>query len=363
MELQVTQENLSRALSNVARVATGRTTLPILSNILFKIIDNRLSISATNLDIAVTEYIGAKVSKTGSTTIPARLTQDFVSNLPNGTITIKQTDHKIHITSKNYDSTINGIPADEFPVMPAIQKGVAWKIPAKELKHALQQTVFAASADEARPVLTGVLLHTKNKELYIAATDSYRLAEKRVGKINQDTSILVPASALQELLRIIQDRDETVTITHDDQQVLFAVGATELVARLIEGNYPDYQKLIPENFSTSATLNRSELISITKVSGLFAREAAGSITIKVDDTKKSLSVRSIASQVGENTASAEAKAVGAGEITLNSRYLLDALNAIDGETVSFSFNGKLDPIVVAGLEDKSYTHIVMPLKS
>lgn len=363
MDLQVTQENFSKALGIVARVATGRTTLPILSNILLKISENRLLVSATNLDIAITVFVGAKVKKPGSVTIPARLAQDFVSSLPRDTINITQSDHKLHITSGNYDSIINGVSAEEFPVMPAIQEGVTWKVPAQTLKEALQQVVFSASGDEARPVLTGVFLRVKNDTLHIAATDGYRLAEKKIKDIKQDFNLLIPANALSDLLRIISDENEDVTVSHDDQQVQFVVGNTELVARLIEGDYPDYSKLIPSSFENKAEVNKEDLVNIAKVSSLFAREVAGSITVKVSEKDKQISVRSVASQVGENTAETEAIVTGEGEITLNSRYLLDSLSVIKSDSIEFCFNGKLDPIVIRAPKEKTYTHIIMPLKS
>lgn len=363
MELDVTQTNLAKALNTVARVAGGRSTLPILNNVLLKINKNQLSISATNLDIAITEHIGAKIKNEGTVTVPARLTQDFVGSLPSETIHIKQDDHKLHITTGSYDSTINGVAADEFPVMPEIKNGITWEVPVTDFKQALQQVVFAASSDEARPVLTGVYLHTKAGSLYVAATDSYRLAEKQAFKTKQPVSLLIPATALQDLLRIIHEDEEMVRITHDEQQVRFVIGNTELVARLIEGNYPDYQKLIPAQFAHQATLAKDELINITKVSSLFAREAAGSITLEVNEKKAQVSVRSVASQVGENTATAEASIKGSGEITLNSRYLLDGLQAITGDKVVVGFNGKLEPVVLRASGDQAYTHIVMPLKS
>lgn len=363
MKLQVTQENLNRALHSVSRIANGRSTLPILSNILCKTVDNRLSIAATNLDIAITHYIGSKVSEEGSITLPARLLQDFVSSLPSGVIDITLDETKLHIKTDQYQSTINGTLADEYPVMPAISNGSQWKLPAKDLKQALQQVVFAASSDETRPVLTGIYLHVTDGNLFVAATDSYRLAEKKLPTKQKELALLIPATALQEVLRIMSDHDEEVEVTHDDQQVQFKIGDVELVARLIDGNYPDYQKLIPNTFSSEATIERSEITNITKVSALFARESAGSITLKLDAEKQTVSIHSIASQLGENTASAPAKVTGDGEITLNSRYLLDALNAMQGQNITFSFNGKLEPSVIRDSDDDTYTHIIMPLKS
>src|SRR5579875_3729323 len=165
MKLQVTQENLNRALSSVAKIANTRGTLPILANVLIKTSKNRLSLAATNLDIAITHYIGAKVNEEGSITVPARLMQDFVSSLPEGVIDLELEETKLHVTTKKYKSVVNGIVADDFPVMPAMADGVRWKINAVLFKTALSQVVFAASNDETRPVLTGVLLKTTDGQL------------------------------------------------------------------------------------------------------------------------------------------------------------------------------------------------------
>ena len=363
MKLQVTQENLAKALNNVSRVASTRGTLPILSNVLLKTVDNRLSIAATNLDIAITHYIGSKVGEEGSITVPARLMQDFVGSLPSGVIDLKLDDYKLDISTDKYQSVINGVSAEDFPVMPAIADGKTWKISGKILKTGLQQVVVAASSDEARPVLTGVYLHSHDGELYMVATDSYRLAEKKLMKTQEDVKLLIPATALQDLLRILGEYEDEVEVTHDDQQVLFKVGDIELVTRLIEGNYPDYRKLIPAKFSSGAKLKRTDLTNITKVSSLFARESAGSVTINLDADKSQVSIRSVASQLGENTSAATAEVDGDGTITLNSRYILDALHALSGEDVLFSFNGKLEPTVLADPKAGDYLHVIMPLKS
>lgn len=363
MKLQVTQENLGKALNSVARIANSRNALPILGNVLLKTVDNRLSVSATNLDIAITHYIGSKVSTEGAITVPARLMQDFVSSLPSGVINLELDEHRLHITADQYQSTINGVSAEDFPVMPAISDGTSWEIPASVFKKGLSQSVLAASSDEARPVLTGVYLHSHEGQLYIVATDSYRLAEKALIKHKGTMSLLIPAGAMQDMLRILDDSDEPVRVTHDDQQVLFRVGEVELVSRLIDGKYPEYRKLIPGKFEVSATLSRDDFTNITKVSSLFARESAGSVTIKVDEDSGLVSINSIASQLGENTSQAKADIKGSGEVTLNSRYLLDALHVLDGDTVTFQFNGKLDPSLLTDPGAKDYKHVVMPLRS
>ena len=168
---------------------------------------------------------------------------------------------------------------------------------------------------------------------------------------------------MQDLQRIVSDFSEEVEVTHDDQQVLFRVGDVDLVARLIEGKYPDYRKLVPASFNTTALIKRSDFVNVTKVSSLFARESAGSVTINVDDATKELRIHAIASQLGENDAAATAEVTGGGDITLNSRYLLEGLNAFGGESVQFCFNGKLEATLLQDLTVDDYIHIIMPLKS
>lgn len=364
MKIQVTQENLNKAISAVARVAaSSRNPLPILNNILLRTENNRLTVSATNLEIAITEHIGAKVHSEGAVTVPAKLFNELISSLPSGTIDIDTKDHKCTVKSGNFNSVINGIVADEFPVVPKIEKGTSIRLNARDLKKALQQVVIAASSDDTRPVLTGVYIHTHEGNLYFVATDSYRLAEKKVMPCSEDISLIVPSSALQDLLRIIGDQDDEVELSTDGQQVVFKINESELVSRLVDGSYPDYRKLIPKTFANSASLQKDQLTGVTKVAALFARESAGSITLSASEPDSSLTIKSVASQLGENTSSVEGKVRGDGDVTINSRYLLDALSVMSVKTIAFSFNGKVEPCLLSSPEIDDYLHIIMPLKS
>lgn len=363
MKLKVTQENLAKALGYVAKVANTRGTLPVLANVLLSVEDNQLRLAATNLDIAISSHIGAQVQKEGSLTVPARLLQDLVSSLPAGVIELEDEENRLRVQTGQYKSVINGVAADEFPVMPAIEKGEKLSLPAPALKEGLQQVVFVASNDESRPVLTGVLFRSVDKQLYIASTDSYRLAEKRLGASPHDCNILVPASALHELLRILSDKSTDVEVVYNEQQILFQVDGIELVARLIEGNYPDYRKLIPETFATTAVAPRPEFVNATKVTSLFARESAGSIVVSVDEAAGSMWLRAVTSQLGENNATVAVETIGSGDITLNSRYVLEALQALEGKKVRVGFNGKLEAVLLTDPENDDYKHLIMPLKS
>lgn len=364
MRLQVTQENLSKALGVVGRVASGKTPLPILSNVLVRTDKNRLLLAATNLEIAVTQYIGGKVEEEGSITIPAKLVTEFVSNLPKGNIELSVENNKLHVRSGHYTSTINGMPADEFPALPNVTSVQKVTLPTLLVKRALQQTVLVASNDTTRPVLTGIFAHTHEGKLFFAATDGYRLAERELTTCGEDISAIIPADTLQEVLRVITEDITDIDFTFEEGQVAIQVGEIHIVSRLIDGQFPPYRQLVPESNDITAKLSKDEFVRITKIAGLFARESGGSVTVKVDEMTKTVSINSVASQVGENSSEAEADVAGSGQVTLNSRYLLEALNCIDEKEVSFAFSGKLSACVLTGAAKAvDYKHIVMPLKS
>lgn len=366
MELTVTQENLTKALSNVGRVASSKTGLPILSNILLRTDGNRLLIAATNLEIASTHYIGAKIAAPGAITIPARLVADFVSSLPKGTVDLKVTDNHLTIASGNFRSVINGLVADEFPELPTIDEtsSIQYSIQTADFKQAVSQTIVTSSNDSTRPVLTGVYWHSFEGFLYLAATDGYRLAERRLVETTSEVAAIIPTSTLQEVLRTVTDDIADIELLFDETQVRFRVGESEITSRLIDGNYPDYRQLIPDTSETNVVINTSEFVRITKIAGLFARESGGSVTVTADKEKQDISIHSIASELGENTSSASAEVSEDGQVTLNSRYISEALSVVDGATVVFRFSGKLAPCVLTAKgEDVNYKHIIMPLKS
>jgi len=366
MELTVTQENLARALTAVGRVASTKTQLPILGNILLRTDGNRLLVAATNLEIATTQYIGAKVAKPGAITIPARLVSEFISSLPKESVDLKVVGFNLHIHSGSYTSIINGVIADDFPELPTINESssIQYSVKTEDFKQAVSQTIITASNDSTRPVLTGVYWHSHEGHLVLAATDGYRLSERVLVKTTSEVSAIIPTQTLQEVMRTIADDGEEVDILFDETQVRFRINDAEIISRLIDGNFPDYRQLIPKKSDTTVTINKSDFTRVTKIAGLFARESGGSITLTADDEKKTLSLHSIASQLGENTSEAAAIVTGEGQVTLNSRYLTEALSVVDGDNVVFSFSGKLAPCVLQSTDkDTNYFHIIMPLKS
>lgn len=367
MELTVTQENLARALGATSRVASTKAQLPILGNILLRTDGHRLMVAATNLEIASTQLIGAKIINEGAVTVPARLITEFVSSLPKTTtVTLKAIDNKLHIDAEGYNSVINGQVADEFPELPTIndKTAISYSIDTASLKQAIGQTILTSSNDSTRPVLTGVYWHSHDGALYLAATDGYRLSEKRLVDTKSDVAAIIPTTTLQEVLRTINDDSNEVEVLFDESQVRFRINDAEITSRLIDGNFPDYRQLIPASSETSVTIARAEFAQITKVAGLFARESGGSVTITANAEEGKLSLHSIASELGENTSEAAATVTADGQVTLNSRYLTEALAVIDGDTIVFRFSGKLSPCVLsADQKDGDYQHIIMPLKS
>lgn len=366
MEIILTQENLNHALTAVSRVASNKTQLPILGNILLRTDGKRLLIAATNLEIAITQYIGCKIIKPGAITIPAKLISEFISNLPKEQVELKVVNDNLHIKSGKYTSIINGFIADDFPELPTINEdsSIQYSIKVEDFKEAVSQTIITASSDTTRPVLTGVYWHSYQGKLYLAATDGYRLSERCLIETKSDVSAIIPTQTLQEVMRNINENSSEIDILFDETQVRFRINEIEIISRLIDGNFPDYRQLIPNSSETKIVINKSDFIRITKISGLFARESGGSVTITANKSNNNISIHSIASQFGENTSEATAEVDNDGQITLNSRYLSEALSVVDGEKVEFSFSGKIAPCILKSIDSKSnYYHIIMPLKS
>lgn len=371
MRLSLTQENLSRALGMVGRVVSSRSSLPVLSNVLISTDSKRLRIAATNLEVGINCWIGCKIEEEGAITIPARLFSEFVSSLPGGNIELATNDLSLQVKTPHYQSNINGISADEFPLIPEIKSKPALVLPTDQFREALGQVVIAASLDEARPVLSGVYLYIEDKHLIMVATDSYRLAERKI-KLPADTatslSIIVPAKSMQELGRILAETSGNLSVYLGDNQIMFEADNIELTSRLIEGQFPNYRQIIPAASDTTIEIDTNEFSRITKVANLFARENAGGVRLEIKADGR-VNVISAASQIGENTSSADCETTGEdSEISLNARYLTEALSVIKSPKVQFAIGGKLNPCVIKPLNDdkkinQDYLHIIMPLRT
>lgn len=364
MKITVTQRALHRALSGASRVAQQRTQLPILNNILLRTDGTQLQVAATNLELAVDFRVGAKVDKQGSITVPAKLVSEFISQLPDEPVRLEVDANKLHIHSGNYRSTVNGIAADEFPELPSLEPGsVKVPVQADTFKQAVSQVIGAASADTTRPILTGIYIHTHKGQLYLVGTDGYRLAERKLSANTGDINAITPTPTLQEILRLIDEKTGDITLYFSDTSLQAEFEDVTVTSRLIDGSYPDYRQLIPASSDTSISLPKEDLLRVVKIASLFARDSGGGITLESSKDNKKVSIHSITSEVGENTSEADLTEVtNDGSITLNSRYLLEALANIDSKKVSFRFSGSGAPSVLTP-EKGDILYVIMPLKS
>ena len=367
MEIEVSQEKLARALNVVSRIAMGaKSTLPILTNVLIRAEGEKVTLTTTNLDMAIVDYVPVAKSKDGVITVPARLLAEFVQNLPRGeNIKISLTGTKVKTTAGKYSSVINGALADDFPDLPEIdeKKAVIYRMSVDEFKTGMEQIIVAASGDTTRPALTGVFFNTADGALYIAATDGYRLAEKKfIDKVESDVQAIVPRASLQEVLRSIPEDAQEIEFLFDDTQVRFRVGEIEVTSKLIDGTFPDYRQLLPKDSDVKLVLDCEELMRIVRMAGLFARESNRVIVLEAKKDKNEFEVYSISNEVGENESEIETKVTKDGKVKVDSRFLMDALNACEEEKVRIEFGSAgVSPVLIMNEKSNKYRHMVMPL--
>lgn len=364
MKVTLTQENLAKALTLVGRTVATRATLPVLSNVLLVAADGRLKLSATDLEIGVSTLVGGQVETEGSITVPARLLSDFVSNNRDPKIELSAKETTLHLKSEHFEANINGIEASEFPSIPQIKDQPTISIENKIFTEAIKQVIIAPATDDTRPILAGVLFSFKGDELKLVATDSYRLAEKKITlkKKAEPAEVIVPSRSLNELLRILtSDNAEEVAVSISENQILFMVGETQIVSRIIEGSFPAYEQIIPKNQPTEAVVDVEEMVGIVKMAALFARESANNI--KLTFSKNQLLAKSMSAQVGENTSTMSAEVTGAEiEIAFNAKYLLDFLGVVGEKNVRISVGDRLSPGMIHPAKATDYLYVIMPLR-
>jgi DNA polymerase-3 subunit beta len=363
------QENLARGLSVVSRAVSNRS-LPVLTNVLLKTEDGGLKLTATNLEIGITYWVPGKIEVDGATSVPARLLTDLVNSLPGGEpITLELGEGEtLHIRAGRFESNIKGIPADDFPTVQTAGERPITRVEQKVLRQALDETAFAAASDEARPILTGVLARFEGDQLTLAAADNYRIAVKRITVLDpvEETSVVIPARALHELARVLSDTDDPVSIVlaHSRNQLLFHIEGIDLVTRLIDGQYPNYQSVLPASHATRAVLDREELLRAVRPAALIAHESANIVKLGVGlDGDPGITVSANA-EVGDHVGRVEAAVEGDGTtIAFNARFLADVLTNVDADQFALELNGPLSPGVFKPVGDDRYVHVVMPLRT
>lgn len=378
MKISCLQENLSRGLAVVGRAVATRATLPVTQNVLLSVDQSMLKLSATNLEIAITTWVGAMIEEPGSITVPARLLTEFVNSLPNDKIDLElaQGSGLLEITSGSSNAHINTTDASEFPPIPTVDDGVAAGVDPVVFKSAISRVAFAAATEESRPVLTGVELKFKGSQFTMAAADGFRLAVHHgalLQPVPEEISVIIPARTMNELNRLIGDQEEPVEIlmTPAKGQVMFRVrggDTVEVVSQLLQGTFPNYEQLIPQSYTTRAVMDLPTVLRAARTASIFARDGSNIIRMHLmpsasdlEPPKAEISARS--EEVGDNQDIIDLDEIEGeeGKIAFNSRYLLDVLSVLEKGKVALETTTSSSPGVFKPTDSEEYIHVVMPM--
>jgi DNA polymerase-3 subunit beta len=377
MKVSCLQENLAKGLSIVGRAVSTRTTLPVLNNVLMATDKNRLKLAATNLELGITCWIGAKVEEEGATTVPARTLTDLVSSLPADRIdmTLNVRNQTLELRCARTEARIKGIDAQEFPLMPSADGDLPGAqtalIRVEDLRDLINQVVFAAATDESRPILTGVYVELNGDRITMAAADGFRLSvrhAKLVEPVQGQLTLVIPARALNEVARVSADEQNPVAIKviPGRGQVLFHMTNVELVSQLIEGNFPDYNRIIPKTHSTRLMADTAQFRKACRTADIFARESAHTARISIapgeDVAPGRLTVTATSAETGDNVGELDAIVEGpAMDIAFNVRYLMDVLDRVDTGQTALELTTSSSPGVIKAVGNEDFLHVIMPM--
>lgn len=377
MKISCLQENLHKGLQTVGKAVANKTTLPVLNNILVSTDGGRLKLTATNLEVGITNWVGCQVEEEGAITVPAKLLIDFVSSLPNDKIvmSLDERTRTLHLKCARYEANIKGIAAEEFPVLPEVTDAPVARIPAPLLKEMINQVAFAASADDSRPVLAGVYVQIEGREMTMAAADGFRLAKRTTdlgAPVESAVKLIIPSRSMIELARALPDDEGedaepvSMIVTSTRNQVLFRHDNLEVTSRLVEGNYVDIQRVIPADWATRTVVNTVDLLKAVRMASIFAKDSANIVRLQVapgaDMTPGVLTLSANAAEVGDNTSELDCTVDGEeGQIALNSKFLVDVLNVLGTGQVAIETKTYQSPAVVKPVGEEGYLHVVMPM--
>ena len=373
MKLSCLQENLSRGLGIVGRAVATRSTLPITQNIFLSAEQSQLKLAATNLEMATTSWIGAKVEEEGSITMPARLLIDFVSSLPNDLIEIAlpSGSHTVELKSGRFQAHINGIDAQDFPPIPQVSDGLGTSVEAAALREGIAQVAFAAAVEESRPVLAGINAEFEGTDFSLAAADGFRLAVHKVSlpsPVAEKATVIIPARTLTELNRLLGDQEEPVEILINQQksQALFRLKNVEVVSQLIQGSFPNYSQVIPQGYTTRAVVDIGEFLRISRMSSVFARDGSGIVRLVITPGAELIPGKVAASaraeEIGDNISEIDALVDGEeAKIAFNVKYLSDVLSILRQSQVALEVTTPSSPGVIRPIGVDNYVHVIMPM--
>ena len=378
MKITCLQENLSRGLAVVGRAVANRATLPVIHNVLLNVDQSMLKLSATNLEIAMTTWVGAKIDEEGSITVPARLLSEFVNSLPNDPINLQLDEGSglLEISSGSSKAHINITDASEFPPIPTVDDGVAAEVDPFVLRSAITRVAFAAATEESRPVLTGVELKLDENKFTMAAADGFRLAVHHgalLKPVPEEMSVIIPARTMNELNRLISDREEPVEIlmTPAKGQVMFRIrggDTVEIVSQLLQGTFPNYEQLIPQSYTTRAVMDLPTVLRAARTASIFARDGSNIIRMhlmpaEADTEPPKVEISARSEEVGDNEDTVDLDEIEGeeGKIAFNSRYLLDVLSVLEKGKIALETTTSSSPGVFKPTDSDDYIHVVMPM--
>ncbi len=370
MKLSCLQENLSKGLSIVGRAIATRTTLPITNNVLLATEQSRLKLATTNLEIAISCWLGAMVEQEGTITLPAKLLTEFVNSLPNDRIDLNLSHHTLELKCARFEARISGIDAADFPPIPKIGDGMTCQIEPEALHLAISQVVFATASEDTRPVLTGVCVEFEEDTLTMAAADGFRLAVHKAPLLTpaaERVEVIIPGRSLSELSRLLTDQREPVEIAINPQksQALFRLKDVEIVSQLIQGTFPNYRQLIPQGHSTRAIVSTSDFLRATKTASIFARDGSGIVRLQItpaEEAPGSISISARSEQLGDSEGKIDAQVEGeATKIAFNGKYLIEMLNVLHEGEITLETTTPSSPGVIRPVGSDNYVHIVMPM--
>lgn len=367
MKFESEKIKIEAFVQKVSRITGKHLTLPVLSCILLEVLaDGKLILRSTNLDIGIEMELKVKSQKPGSIAVPASVLLGAISSVKDKDLIFEMVENNLKISSTNNSILIKSVPHEDFPSIPKIENGEkiqSVKIGSKELLLGFKSVFYSASNSNIKPELGSVLIKNFENGLVFAATDSFRLAEKKINtKIASDfPQVLIPNKNVIEIMKLFEDYDGEITVLFDKNQAALVVPGLYIVSRLVDGAFPDYRQIIPKNFESSATVLKNDLSSSIKSSNVFS-DSLNQVKLRVDTKNKALEVQSRNNDVGEYKESIKAVVDGDNiELNFNSRYVSDCLQSIPGESIILSFGGAGKPLAITGSSDKSFLYIVMPM--
>lgn len=364
MKIEVIKEKLLEAVSRAEKVAQRNPTLPVLSGISFEALGSILTIRSTNLDLGLSIHIPVKVLKEGHVVVSAHVISQLLNSLSKEkSVTLELKEQTLSVDTSNTHSKITTLNGEDFPIIPEIGGGSNFAIPAKDLIQGLKSVIYAAAAGSIKPELSSICLIHEADTLVFVATDSFRLAEKRmkVKKIPNFTQILIPQKNSAEIIRIFDGIDEDISISIEDNQIAMRAGSIYLTSRTIDGSFPDYKQIIPKESASKAIVLKQDLITSLKTSLVFS-DTFNQLRITVSPKNKLFEIESKNQDIGENKDTIDASIEGSDlSVSVNHKYLTDGFSSTSSDSLSLSFAGEGKPIVIEGVGDKSFRYLLMPM--